>query len=62
MSGGCIPVITNIPTFGKITDGGSLTHLYEAGNSDQLFKALCLLPGKPAENMSAAIIEYFERE
>lgn len=40
MACGCIPVVTNIPSFVKITDGGNCGLLYEAGNPDSLLDAL----------------------
>ncbi len=40
MACGCIPVVTNIPSFVKITDGGNCGLLYEAGNPDSLLNAL----------------------
>ena len=40
MSCGCIPIITNIPSFRIITDNANCGILYEAGNRGQLFSAL----------------------
>ncbi len=40
MSCGCIPVVTDIPSFRMITDGGNCGILYEAGNQDALLAAL----------------------
>jgi len=40
MSCGCIPVVTDIPSFRMITDGGKCGTLYEAGNEDALSAAL----------------------
>ncbi|QKJ29914.1 glycosyltransferase family 4 protein [Mucilaginibacter mali] len=40
MSCGCIPVITDIPSFRMITDNGNCGILYEAGKEDALFCAL----------------------
>lgn len=40
MACGCIPVVTNIPSFKKITHGGHCGLLYEPGNVDELLKTL----------------------
>ncbi len=40
MSCGCVPILTNIPSFRMITDNGQCGLLYEAGNSDALLNAL----------------------
>ena len=40
MACGCIPVVTNIPSFRKITADGKYALLFEPGNSESLFRAL----------------------
>jgi glycosyltransferase involved in cell wall biosynthesis len=40
MSCGCVPVVTDIPSFRMITDNGQCGILYEPGNKDALFVAL----------------------
>jgi glycosyltransferase involved in cell wall biosynthesis len=40
MSCGCIPVLTNIPSFRTMTDNGRIGLLYEAGSAEELFIAL----------------------
>jgi glycosyltransferase involved in cell wall biosynthesis len=40
MSCGCVPILTNIPSFQKITGNGSCGLLYEAGNEDAALAAL----------------------
>jgi len=40
MSCGCIPIVTNIPSFRKLTDNGNLGILFEPGNAGQLASAL----------------------
>ena len=40
MSCGCIPVVTDIPSFRMITDGGKCGLLYQAGNQDAMLAAL----------------------
>jgi glycosyltransferase involved in cell wall biosynthesis len=40
MSCGCVPVVTDIPSFKMMTDNGKFGLLYEAGNADALHLAL----------------------
>lgn len=40
MACGCMPVLTNIASFRKMTGNGSCGLLYEAGNTEALFEAL----------------------
>jgi glycosyltransferase involved in cell wall biosynthesis len=40
MSCGCIPILTNIISFRRMTGSGKCGLLYEAGNAEQLFSAL----------------------
>jgi glycosyltransferase involved in cell wall biosynthesis len=40
MSCGCIPVVTNIPSFRMMTDNGKIGMLYQAGNEMDLLDAL----------------------
>ena len=40
MSCGCIPLVTDIPSFRMITDNGDCGLLYEAGNEEALFNVL----------------------
>lgn len=40
LSCGCIPILTNIPSFRMMTDNGQIGFLYEAGNEDELVVAL----------------------
>jgi glycosyltransferase involved in cell wall biosynthesis len=36
---GCVPILTNIPSFRMMTDNGKIGMLYEAGNEDSLVNA-----------------------
>lgn len=40
MSCGCVPIVTNIPSFRMITDNGNCGILYDAGNEEMLLDAL----------------------
>jgi len=59
MACGCIPVITNIPSFKTITSGGLLGVLYEKGNTDALLSAMLKTRDINRNEMSSAIINYF---
>lgn len=41
MACGCIPVVTDIPPFKKITENGKYGYLYKAGDEWGLYKTLC---------------------
>lgn len=62
MSCGCIPVVTNIPSFRKLTDFGRYGFLYEPGNASDLLRALLSLKQIDRENLSLEIREYFVKE
>lgn len=59
MACGCIPVVTDIPSFRKITAEGKYGFLYEPGNEEQLFEILLRLQNIQKENFSNSIINYF---
>lgn len=40
MACGCIPIVSNIPSFRKITDNGSVSLLFEKGNPNELVEKL----------------------
>ncbi len=60
MACGCIPVVTDIPAFNKITAEGNFGFLYTAGNADSLFITLCALSEIDKENLSYNVKRYFE--
>ncbi|WP_299211981.1 glycosyltransferase family 4 protein [uncultured Aquimarina sp.] len=41
MTCGCVPIVTNIPSFNYMTNYGSCALLFEPGNREQLFSAFC---------------------
>ena len=59
MACGCIPVITNIPSFKKMTLNGKVGFLYPAGNADVLLTTLQQLSVVNIEEQSAAVEKYF---
>jgi glycosyltransferase involved in cell wall biosynthesis len=61
MSCGCIPVITDIPSFKKITDNGKFGFLFEPGNEESLLKVLLNLKNTDREKLSVSIVEHFNQ-
>jgi glycosyltransferase involved in cell wall biosynthesis len=60
MACGCIPVVTAIPSFKKITDEGRLGFLFEPGNSDSLHEALLKTRLADIDVLSEKIRKHFE--
>lgn len=61
MACGCIPVVTNIPSFRVITANGTLGLLYERGNSNALLHGLQQTENVNREELSRLIIQHFEQ-
>jgi glycosyltransferase involved in cell wall biosynthesis len=61
MSCGCIPVVTNIPSFKKITCNGSFGFLFEQGNQETLLKVLLNLKNIDKEKFSSSVVDHFNR-
>lgn len=62
MSCGCIPVVTDIPSFKKITDDGQYGYLFEPGNEDSLCNALIKAAGADKQQFSKKITDHFAKE
>ncbi len=62
MSCGCIPVVTDIPSFRKITGNGKYGYLYEAGNTTHLLQTLLNLEGLNLKDKSDEIAGYFKTD
>jgi glycosyltransferase involved in cell wall biosynthesis len=62
LSCGCIPIVTDIPSFRMMTGNGALGLLFEAGNSDSLLNMLhrSLMLDIPAER--SRVLRHFESE
>ncbi|MCW3118214.1 MAG: glycosyltransferase family 4 protein [Chitinophagaceae bacterium] len=58
---GCIPVITNIPSFSMMTKGGQLGALWEPGNKYSFVNAITAVLKKPLKNEAAACIDFFNK-
>jgi glycosyltransferase involved in cell wall biosynthesis len=61
MACGCIPVVTNIPSFKKITCGGIYGFLFEPGNPESLLRVLLNLKSINKEEMSASVVNHFNQ-
>jgi glycosyltransferase involved in cell wall biosynthesis len=60
MACGCIPVVTHIPSYRKMTDNGRLGFLYTPGNSEELFQVLERLTADDA--LRQEVGKYFEEK
>jgi glycosyltransferase involved in cell wall biosynthesis len=60
MACGCIPVVTNIPSFQKITQNGKYGYLYKAGDEWSLYKILCDLE-EPSAVSPDDVVNYFNK-
>lgn len=61
MACGCIPVVTDIPSFSNMTNNGEFGFLYEAGNSEALYQILVKLQGIHRDQFSSGIIDHFQK-
>jgi glycosyltransferase involved in cell wall biosynthesis len=62
MACGCIPIVTDIPSFKMMTDNGSLGALWECGNQTALISAVKTAMQKPVQQESEKCIAYFQQE
>ena len=62
MSCGCIPIVTNIPSFRKITGPRKCGLLYEPGNVDDLLSALLRINEMSIETERKKTLEQFKEE
>lgn len=62
MSCGCVPVVTDIPTFRMVTDQGKCGILYEAGNESALLEALMQAVRIDPEEKKRLCLEYYRAE
>jgi len=61
MACGCIPIVTSIPSFNKITGNGKFGFLFERGNPESLLKILLNLKNIDKEKLSVSIVDYFNQ-
>ncbi len=58
---GCIPIVTNIPSFTTMTNNGELGALWQTGNSASFVEAAMIALKKNKETESTACIHYFNQ-
>lgn len=56
---GCIPVVTNIPSFQMMTNGGSFGGLWEPGNAQAFYRTLLQVVAKDQQTESEKALAYF---
>ena len=61
MACGCVPIVTSIPSFKKITANGKFGFLFEPGNPDSLLKALLNLKNIDKEQLSVSVVNHFDQ-
>jgi glycosyltransferase involved in cell wall biosynthesis len=61
MACGCIPIVTPIPSFIKITENGKFGFLFEPGNPESLLKVLLNLENIDKEELSISIVDHFNQ-
>jgi len=62
MSCGCIPVVTDIPSFRMMTNEGRLGALWQTENKESFPEAAMLAMNKPLEREANTCIEFFENK
>ena len=62
MSCGCVPIVTDIPSFRTITANGVCGLLYEAGNEKELLSALMKTTTINFEDMQKKMMKHFKDE
>ena len=59
---GCVPVITDIPSFRMMTDNGRLGSLWKTGDKDSLIEAVDRVTQKNLEDEMKACTSFFEKK
>jgi glycosyltransferase involved in cell wall biosynthesis len=62
MACGCIPIVTDIPSFRMITNNGIIGVLWQVGNKNSLFEALEKTPRFNIEEEALNAVKFFEKE
>lgn len=62
MACGCIPIVTRIPSFEKITAAGEFGLLFEAGNAESLLQRLHETTGMDRQTLSARILNHYQTD
>lgn len=58
---GCVPVITNIPSFRMMTKEGNLGALWNPGNKDSFVEAVNRAMNKPLKQEAEACIDFYKK-
>jgi len=56
---GCVPIVTNIPSFRMMTNGGQLGALWEYGNNHSFAEAADVALNKPLSEQANSCITFF---
>lgn len=56
---GCVPVVTDIPSFRSMTNGGRLGALWQPGNKDSFLAAATAAFCRPLEQEARACVDYY---
>jgi glycosyltransferase involved in cell wall biosynthesis len=62
MACGCIPIVSDIPSYRKMTNQGDCGILFEAGNAGDLDSKLCSLKDLDAGTMREKVLGQFKKE
>jgi glycosyltransferase involved in cell wall biosynthesis len=62
MACGCVPIVTSIPSFTKMTDNGRCAYLFEPGSVEELKSILINLKPEKLPEMKERVIKQFENE
>lgn len=62
MACGCIPVVTNIPPFRKITGNGKYGILFKPGDADDLLQKLNSIEGMDREHFPNSVVQHFNEQ
>lgn len=57
---GCVPIVTNIPSFKMMTDNGRLGSLWEPGSKDSFIEAVDKAVARPLVAEAAACVEFYK--
>jgi glycosyltransferase involved in cell wall biosynthesis len=60
MACGCIPIVTNIPSFRQITQQGKFGFLFDVANAESLFQTMSKLKDLDTLTYSQEIVNYFK--
>jgi len=58
---GCVPIVTDIPSFRMMTENGQLGALWEPGNKDSFIEAVITATDKPLKNEAEGCIDFFKK-